>query len=442
MKLVLEIQSLGHRAVGIGRHKGKVIMVPFSAPGDKLEVEIVSTHKSYDEARILRVLEPSSLRRDPPCPHFGSCGGCQLQHLEIGFQRLSKEKLLREMLRRQAGLDGERVLPIQAGSMELGYRNRLDLQLLPGNPPRLGFASWGSSRLTPVKRCLLAVDTLNQLLEELGGLLASCKLSNIRRVELACDGSGPGRTLFFSTISPLPGPRFRSLADTACRIQGLRSICVGRGRSGKVETLWKAQDSPLGVTVPFRGEGKEGLHLEVWPGVFSQVNSEVNKILVQVLASWAEELHPKSVLDLYAGMGNLSLALAGLAEHVTAVEVDPRAVANGKANSLGLGIHNVTWIRGAASSELSRMLSRGERFDLVVLDPPRSGARELLEPLLALRPRAILYVSCDPATLSRDLSHLCAKGDYILEKIQPLDMFPQTFHLESVSLLLAQGSRA
>lgn len=442
MKIVLEIQSLGHRAVGIGRYKGKVVMVPFSAPGDKLEVEIVSTHKSYDEARILRVLKPSSLRRDPPCPYFGSCGGCQLQHLEIGFQRRNKENLLREMLSRQAKLDGERVLPIQAGSTELRYRTRLDLQLLPGSPNRLGLACWGSSRLIPVKRCLLATDTLNQLLVELGGLLASCRHSNIRRVELACDGAGPGKSLFFSTISPLPREASKSLAEAAGRIQGLRSMCVGQGRSGKVETLWKAQDSPLGVLLPFPGEGKEGLHLEVWPGVFSQVNQQVNKILVQVLTSWAGELHPKSVLDLYAGMGNLSLALAGLAEHVTAVEVNPRAVANGMANSVSLGIHNVRWVRGAASRELGRMLSMGERFDLVVVDPPRSGARDLLEPLLALRPQAILYVSCDPATLSRDLSHLCAQGGYLLEKIQPLDMFPQTFHLESISLLLAQGSGA
>jgi len=442
MKLVLEIQTLGHRAVGIGRHKGKVVMVPFAAAGDKLEVEIVSSHKSYDEARILRVLEPSSQRRDPPCPYFGSCGGCQLQHLEIGFQRLHKEQLLREMLRRQAGLDEDRVLPIQAGSMELGYRSRLDLQLLPGNPPRLGFASWGSSRLIPVKRCLLAMETLNQFLGELRELLAVCSRFNIRRVELACDSSGPGKTLLLSASAPLPRQTYKAMVEAAARIQGLRSVCLGRGRGGRIETLWKAPELSLGVLIPFPGEGKEGLSLEAWPGVFSQVNPQVNEILVQVLTSWVGDLRPRNALDLYAGMGNLSLTLAGLVEHVTAVEVDRRAVANGIANSLSLGIQNITWIRAEASRELHRMLSSGQKFDLVLLDPPRSGARELLEALLTLKPRAILYVSCDPATLARDLSHLNSKGGYILERIQPLDMFPQTFHLESISLLLAQGSVA
>jgi 23S rRNA (uracil1939-C5)-methyltransferase len=439
LKLIVEIQSLGHRGLGIGRHHGKVVMVPFSAPGDRLEVELVESHRSYDQARILRVLEPSPQRRDPPCPYFGACGGCQLQHLSISSQRSHKERILQEALRLQGKPGEQRLLPIKAGPVEFGYRCRLDLHVLWGASPRLGFASWGSPRLIPVRSCPLAMDPLNSALPQVQELLAKARLRNVRRVEVACDASGNGKTLLLSASGPCPEHQPEWIARMAGQIQGLRSVCLGRRRGGAVETLWRAPGSHGGILLPISISGGEDLSLVVWPGVFTQVNPQVNLMLIEVLTSWAGQIAPRSILDLYAGMGNLSLAMAAMTDHVTAVEVDPRAVANGIANSRRLGVENVTWVHGPAAGELSRMVARGERFDLVILDPPRSGVRELMGPLLALKARAILYVSCEPSTLARDLGHLVSEGEYRLERLQPLDMFPQTFHLESVSLLVAQG---
>lgn len=441
MKLVLEIQSLGHKGVGIGRHKGKVVMVPFCAPGDKLEVEIVRSHRSYEEARILRVLEPSSQRRNPPCPYFGSCGGCQLQHLEITHQRFHKQRILEEILKVQAGVQAEEVLPILWDPMEWGYRCRMDLHVLWEDAPRLSFASWGGSELIPVKRCLLAVEPLNESLGEMETFLSKAHWKKVLRVEMSCDESGNAKTLLLSVSGPIPPGRLRETVCWASGIKALRSLCMGQGRGGKIETLWSRMIPPEGVLIPIFSVEKGEAVVEIWPGVFTQVNPRVNRILTQTVASWAREIAPESILDLYAGMGNLTFSVWGLASRVTAVEVNPRAVANGTANSQSLGVQNVTWICGSAQRELSKIVSRGQRFDLVILDPPRSGAWEILETLLRVRAKAIIYVSCEPTTLARDLKYLQSKGGYRVEKVQPLDMFPQTFHLESASLLKAKGTR-
>ncbi|MEJ5376183.1 MAG: class I SAM-dependent RNA methyltransferase [bacterium] len=437
MKIVLEIQSLGHRAIGIGRHEGKVVMVPFCAPGDRLEVEILKSHKSYDEARLLRVLEPSAQRQDPPCPYFGKCGGCQLQHIAIAHQRFLKERILRDFLQAQAGVPGEKMLPILADPMELGYRCRLDLHVLWEDLPRLAFASWGSSKLFEVHECLLAMETLKGCFSEARELLSKAPRGAVRRVEMACDGQGPGKTFFFSVSGLPPSGSFQDLRSRASTIEGLRALCIGRGVGNKARTLWRSSDPWEGIWIPAcDAQGKE-FHLEVWPGVFTQVNPRMNRMLTQTVASWAEELAPKSILDVYAGMGNLSFAVSPLASRVTALEVNPRAVANGLANAHRLGVENLTWICGSAQRELLGMISKGQRFQLVILDPPRSGAMELLEALASLRPEAVIYVSCEPSTLARDLNYLQSKAGYKVEKVQPLDMFPQTFHLESISLLMA-----
>lgn len=439
MKLVLEIQSLGHKGVGIGRYKGKVVMAPFCAPGDKLEVEVVRSHKSYDEARILRILEPSPQRRVPPCPYFGSCGGCQLQHLEITHQRSLKQRILEEILEFQGRVKAEKVLPILSDPMEFGYRCRMDFHVLWGDSARLAFASWGSSEPVPVKKCLLAMPPLNESLAEMEAFLSKAHWERVRRVEMTCDVYGKWKTFLLSSSGRGSLGRLREMASRVSGIEGLSSLCVGRGEGGEVETLWSRMIPSEGVVLPIFSAERGEVPVQVWPGVFTQVNPRVNLILTQTIASWTKETTPESILDLYAGMGNLTLSVSALAPRVKAVEVNPRAVANGIANSKSLGVQNVTWICGSVQKELSKMVSRGKRFDLVILDPPRSGAWEVLDALLRARPKAIIYVSCEPTTLARDLKYLQSEGGYTVEKVQPLDMFPQTFHLESASLLRAEA---
>ncbi len=434
--LRLVIETLGHRGVGIGRHQGKVVMVPLSAPGDELEVEITQSHKTYDEGRILRLLSPSPWRREPPCKYFGSCGGCQLQHLEICYQRSQKEKIFSEMMEFGSGVRREKVRGILFGEEEFGYRCRLDLRVVWDKGPRVGFSRRGSGELIPVESCMVARKKINDVLEAIGGFLKELFPWRVSRAEIACDDSNSGFTLFLARRGRETPPRERKFADVARELEGLRSVSIGRAEGGKVDTLWASDRGPLGVlmTVDLPDHGK--MVLEVWPGVFSQVNPEVNQMLVNLILSWAHKLEARSILDLYAGMGNLSIPLSALASRVVAVEVDPRAVENGLENSRRLGAENIVWLRNSAAKAISDLVSKGEKFDLVVLDPPRAGAREIMGAISLLDPKGVIYVSCDPATLARDIVILESESPFRVEEIVPLDMFPQTYHIESASLFL------
>ena len=166
-----------------------------------------------------------------------------------------------------------------------------------------------------------------------------------------------------------------------------------------------------------------------------QVNSFANRLLINVLLSWIQEAPPERVLELYSGMGNLTIPVSHLVREIVAVEINPIAEENAKANAARYKISNVRWIVGSAKSGMQGIMEAGDSFDLVIMDPPRSGAREILAGILDLAPDRILYISCDPATLVRDIRFLQQSGPYSVEKTLPLDMFPQSFHLESITLL-------
>lgn len=440
--LRLVVETLGHRGVGIGRHQGKVVMVPLSAPGDELEVEIIESHKSYEEGRILKLLNPSPWRREPPCKYFGSCGGCQLQHLEISYQRRQKEKIFSEMMEFGSRVAREKVGEILFGQEEFGYRCRLDLRVVWDRWPRVGFSRRGSEELIPVESCMVARKRINDVLETLEGFLKEFLPWRVSRVEIACDDSSSGFTLFLARRGRDIPPRERKFAEAAGELKGLRSISMGRTEGGRVETLWALDGGPLGVWMTVNLPDHREMVLEVWPGVFSQVNPEVNEILVNLIFSWAHKLEARRILDLYAGMGNLSIPLSTLASRVVAVEVDPRAVENGLENSRRVGAENIIWIRNSAAKAISDLVSKGEKFDLVVLDPPRAGAKEIMGAISLLDPKGVIYVSCDPATLARDIAILQRESPLRVQEIVPLDMFPQTYHIESASLLLKpEGAR-
>jgi len=430
---MVEIQDIGHRGVGIGRHGGKVVMVPFSAPGDRAEVQIVSSHKSYCEARVVRLVEQSPLRRVPPCPYFGRCGGCQLQHLELSYQRSLKERLFRETMTHRALVDPGAVGEIMGAPEGLGYRSRLDMHLTRGDKGHLGFMEWGSRNVVPVRRCLVASLRLNRLLPLAQRLLLKTTSSHVTRVEMACDASGRGATLTLYA-------RGRDvLSEGNARVPWLRGLYTVEGRGGQLRTVWEKEGEPRGVVYHVPDPRSENeLSLAAWPGVFRQVNPAANRMLVSKVLEWAAEAHLRRVLDLYAGMGNLSLPVSSLCEEVTAVEINALAVDNGRENCRRNGVDNVRWVRGSAKRIMGKMVEAGESFDLLILDPPRAGAREVIEEMVRMRPERIVYVSCDPATLARDLRDLVeiqGQKIYRVRESFPVDMFPQTFHLESVTLL-------
>lgn len=433
-RLTLEIQDIGHRGVGIGRHQGKVVMVPFTAPGDTAEVEVVRSHPSYDQARLVRLVEPSPLRTSPPCPYFGLCGGCHLQHLGGARQRAIKERLFREALTRHAGVEETSVGPIIAAPEDLGYRSKIEMQRGPGPPRALGFMEWGSNKVIPVERCVVALPRINRLISEAGQLMVRTQPPGRARVEMACDESGDGATL---TIWGRPWALGLGIHEELGSVsRGLRGVYVMDRRGVEIRPIWERAWEPRGIlyVVPDPRPRRE-ISLAAWPGVFRQANPGANRALVSKVLGWVQEARTRRVLDLYAGMGNLSIPVAFIAQEVTAVEVNPWAVENGRENCRRNGLDNVQWVGGSAKKVMARMIRGGESFDLLILDPPRGGAKELIEELIRLRPERIIYVSCDPATLARDLMQILGDGIYRVRESRPIDMFPQTFHLESVTLL-------
>lgn len=351
----LTIDKLVHGGMGMGTVEGKKIFVPYAAPGDVLDVEITTDHGDYAQARIVRILEPAASRVSPPCPVFGSCGGCQWQHIDYPTQLQWKRNIFIETLERLGRFERDVLETIVADTVsspkQWNYRNRIQLQV--DRQGRIGFHRWQSRDVVEFEKCLIADDRLNTVLAEKRELY---RHATMRTVEFRLDDE----------VSS-----------------------------------------------------------------FSQVNTEQNETLRKIIIEWLQTVPHDRVLELHAGSGNFTFSIAALAREVVAIEVDGRAVRAAKERLANASVTNVQFLRSFAGTITSRVKGT---FETIVLDPPRKGAEEALDVIVHYRPQTIIYVSCDPATLARDITRLGKEG-WELKRSVPVDMFPQTFHIESVSFL-------
>jgi len=345
----IRIEKLVHGGEGIGDVDGMRIFVPYSAPGDVLEIEISEEHRSWGRARIISIVEPAPCRFEPRCPVFGKCGGCQWQHISYETQLEWKREILKESLERIGKVKNPDVLDTLPSPEQWHYRNRIQLHV--DSKGRAGFYRPKSKEVVEFEQCFIADERLNRKLND------------------------------------------------------MRDELKGRDR---------------GIA----------LRLEDGPS-FSQINSGQNERLKKTLVDWLTELPHNVVLELYAGAGNFTFEIAKVAERVVASDVDGRAIEFARRCQAEMNVHNVEFVR-VPSGRAARRL-QGE-CDAVVLDPPRKGCAEAIPDIVRLEPRSILYVSCDPATLARDVHELAGHG-YNLVRSLPVDMFPQTYHVESVTLL-------
>jgi 23S rRNA (uracil1939-C5)-methyltransferase len=416
---VARIDSLAHGPHGIARIDGKVHFVRHAAPGDEVEVEVEEDHRTYAYARATRVVTPGAVRRDPPCEYLPRCGGCPWQHVAYDAQVAAKESTVRDLLARLGGLDAKVVRPIVRAPAEFGYRRRLSLRV---DGHEVGFLAAASHDLVPIERCLLGQDRLEAAIP-LARAFVAALATRVNRIEVVATGDGDRIALVAQADGELvaaDAEAGEALLRREPRIAGL--VLRGRG----FRRLW-GDDK---VRVPLL----DGDEMWLRAGDFSQVSDHGNAELIRVVLEHAAPTAQQRVADLYAGAGNLSLPLARRAASVTAVERMPTSVEAARDNARRLGIRNLELIAGPTESVLRGFVKRGVRFDTVVLDPPRSGAAEATSSLLALAPRRIVYVSCNVATLARDLKTL-ARG-YRVELVQPIDIFPQTYHVEAVALLV------
>lgn len=416
----LDIDTLSYGPYGIGRLDGRAIMVPHTAPGDRIEARIVESKERYAIAEAVAILEPSPLRQPPPCKYVPDCGGCSWQHLRYEAQLKAKQQSVDDALRRIGKLANYELRPIIASFDQLHYRRRIRLQC--DSEKRLGYFQSASHRLVQIDRCLIADDKLNEVIDLLrgwlGGLASGCEFIEI------VSGDEPDQLV---VILGLTGD-FVVRDETHCEhLVGQKIQVTGLIVQGQVtRRVW---GKPW-VTVKLAND----LALTVDADVFTQVNPAGNGQMLTELLKAGEFQSKQRVLELYCGAGNFTFAIARRAQEVIAVEGHRPAVANGKLNAQKLGLENIRWMNETVPDAIAQLNRRREHFDKIVLDPPRGGAKGSEKAIAGFGAQMLVYVSCNPSTFARDLAGL-AKHGYKLTMVQPIDLFPHTFHVEVLGLL-------
>jgi 23S rRNA (uracil1939-C5)-methyltransferase len=411
-----EIERLVPGGAGFLRlHSGQGAFAPGALPGERIRVHEAEDHRTYLQATRWALLSPSPERVQPACPVQARCGGCDLMTLSDAAQLKAKVGILREALTRTGRFQVLPEIRFVASARMLGYRSRIRLHLAPDG--RLGFFAARSRDLVEIPGCLVAEPALDGALAELRAIIARHRAASARFAELELRVAPAGPRLSLALI-----PREQALEGTAALLTALaESFCVSIAE----RTLEPAEDQRF----PLPG----GVELRAPAHAFTQVNWPVNQALVQAVLDGAERRSVHTFCDLYCGAGNFSLPLLARDLRGVGIEASRVAVAAAKRAASEQQLSGARFIQGDVQGALAK-LPAAERFDLIVLDPPRTGAREILPALVLREPPHIAYCACDPVTLARDLRTLCDEG-YVLEELTGFDMFPQTHHFETLAWL-------
>ena len=380
-----------------------MVFVPFGIPGERVAVELIEDNKNFARGKLVKVLEPSPQRVEPRCKHFGRCGGCHYQHLAYEAQLSYKASILTDQLTRIGRLADLPAIQIIPSPNPYQYRNNIRFHV--DETGKLGFLAPQSDRIIPVTECHLPEKAIG----EAWASLVMEPESGIDQIELRCGGDGD---LLISLEGALAAPpEFETEA-------GLSAVYAGPG--GRVIL---AGEDVLTMRVQERS-------FQVSGKAFFQVNTSQAAAMVETLRSHLRLDKATTLLDLYCGVGLFSAFFANEVKEVIGVEVSPDACLDFISNLDEFD--NVSLYEGAVERVLPRLEVKP---DVVIIDPPRAGLHpKALEALLEKKPQQIAYISCDPATLARDLSKL-TESEYCLEKIFLLDLFPQTFHIETICIL-------
>ena len=431
-EISLNIDKLAFGGSGIGRHEGKVCFVPFSCPGDQVTVRFTAEKRSFSTGSIVDIVVPSPHRVSPVCSLFGKCGGCNWQHIEYSSQLAAKREIFIDTLWRGARVDGGLVEDVVPSPQQYGYRSRVQFKLHVSNGRiQIGFFRPGSHYVEDAPQgCPIAMPVINEVLQRLRAVLESFPEPDmISQVNIDCSEQGVVAIVSYSgKDSEMAFAFFESKRSELVLLTGLYL------QAGRKTTLRKVYgDDLLAYSLPDHN-GKPCL-LTFRPGGFSQVNVAQNRTLLDLVRRLAGFKGNEKLLDLYCGNGNFSLPLASQVSAVTGVEEYADSIAAAIENSAGNGILNADFICADAAAGVKQMISEGRHFDVVILDPPRSGAADLIALIAELKPEKIIYISCDPVTLARDCGMIAKTGLYSVKTTVPVDMFPQTYHLESVTLI-------
>lgn len=428
----LVVDDLSHDGRGVARHEGKVVFVADALPGERVRAQLQRRRRDFDEAALVQVLEPSADRVTPRCEHFGTCGGCVLQHLAPAAQIAAKQRQLLENFRRLADLAPARVLPpLTADVWHYRRKARLSVRLVEKKGRVLaGFRERNPRYVADIRRCEVLDARVGPHIHAIGDLVGTLDSArDIAQIEVAAGQEMP--VLVFRHLAPLTAADRERLAAFGQRMQF--AIHLQPGGVDSVHPLWP-EDHPLYFTLP-----RHQLRYDFLPLDFVQVNHSLNQAMVDQALGLLAPRPEERVLDLFCGLGNFSLPLARHAAEVVAVEGEAGLVQRARDNARRNGLDNVHFHVADLADEVSRLPWAGDRYDAVLIDPPRSGAQALLRQLRFARASRLLYISCHPGSLARDAGILVREHGWQLTAAGVMDMFPHTAHVESIALFERPG---
>ena len=442
--LTVIIEDMGHDGEGIGKADGYTLFVKDAVIGDVIEAKIMKVKKNYAYARLMRILEPSPHRVEPVCPMARPCGGCQLQMMDYQEQLRFKQKKIEDNLRRIGGFEQIPMEPILGMEQPFRYRNKAQFPVGTDKEGNLvtGFYAGRTHDIINNRNCYLGVEENRQVLDVVLGWMEKYGVSaydektgtGLVRHILIRYGFKTGEMMVCLVINGERVPKQEALVERLREISGMTSITTSTNQErtnvimgSKIRTLWGT---------PYISDYIGEVKYQISPLSFYQVNPVQTEKLYGTALEYAGLDGNETVWDLYCGIGTISLFLAQKAKKVYGVEIVPAAIEDARRNAELNGITNAEFFVGKAEEVLPEMYAKGEaRADVIVVDPPRKGCdAALLETVVKMQPERIVYVSCDSATLARDLKWLCAEG-YELKRVRGVDMFPMTGHVETVVLL-------
>jgi 23S rRNA (uracil1939-C5)-methyltransferase len=439
--VTVDVTDLAFGGEGVARAAGYVIFVPGGVPGDRAQVRLTQVRPRFARGTIEQLEQPSPLRTDPPCPYFGRCGGCRLQHVRYGAQLEFKQRQVVDCLTRLGGLGEVPIAPILGAPEIYGYRNKMEFTFaeVDGRTVVGLHEADRYDAILDVERCLLQSEPMNAVLAEVRAFVREHGCSVYRqdtedgllRFLMLREGQATGEAMVNLVTASPDVAMARGLADRLrARCPHVTSVVLNVNPK-KAAVAVGVEEHPIAGRERLR-EQLGDLVFSISPNSFFQTNTRQAERLFGIVRDYAALTGRETVLDLYAGTGAISLILARQAKVVYGIELVAAALEDAARNARENGITNCTFLAGEVRHVLPELVARGVRADVVVADPPRAGFHpKALRSLTALGAERIVYVSCNPGTLARDLAGICAAG-YRVTAVQPVDMFPHTPHIEVV----------
>lgn len=427
----VRIEGVSSDGSGVARVEGYTVFVPYTAAGDTALIEITDTKPRFGTGRLVEIIEPSADRIEPKCAAYSECGGCRLMHMNYAAQLRAKQAVIENAMRRIGGFKSFELSSMTGMENPLRYRNKM---IFRTNGDRFGFYESGSHKVVPVDDCLLGGEINGKIIRALTEYLSEndAAAAAVRGIFTRVSAhTGEAMAVVLANTAALP--------DTEALVSRLRgasdkivSVILNVNKKQDVHTLGDKNITLYGKNTITDYIGR--IKFEISPQSFFQVNPiQTEKLYEKAVELAAPE--GKTVMDIYCGIGTISLCAAETAKKVIGVEIVERAVKDARRNAALNGVNNAFFYAGAAEKLVPRMLRDGERADTVILDPPRKGSDALtLAAIADAAPERIVYVSCNPATLARDAKYLAGRG-YAIKEAHGFDMFPHTAHVETVCLL-------